>query len=141
MILVDYKCPACGDIAEIRVAVPVPAAQECRCGASMRRVFSAAGLVGATPAPASQADLSCAANRHVPGFCHLGPAARRAALAKWTGDDTTYAAEVRRQTQRYETSGPPPLTSVFNHVHASPAPRPDGVSDTGRRADEGRAHE
>lgn len=117
MILVDYRCTTCAATSEAAVARPIPPQRPCTCGGTMRRLFTAAGLVGAKPAPAATADLSCAANRAIPGFCHLGAAARRAAYATWTGDDTTRAAEIKRQTERFERSGPPPLSEVVSHVH------------------------
>lgn len=127
MILVDYKCSTCGVRVEHVVSHPIPGQQICRCEGTMTRRYSFGGLTGTAEGPSATADLSCAANRTIPGFCHFGAAARRRAHAAWTGDDKTYESELRKQTRRFEQAGPPSLSEVVAHVHETG----DGATQVG----------
>ncbi len=126
MILVDYKCTSCGVMRERLVAQPVPNTDTCPdCGSGTRRTYASAGLVG-TASPGRS--THCVDNPFIPGLCHVGPSARRALIARATGDDKAYAEERQHQTAEYEKTGPPSLGSVIapGHVHHS-TPRAAGA--------------
>lgn len=121
MVLVDYRCRSCQAAFEAYLAGPIPGTTACpACGEDARRLFSTAGLAGKVAAPASNVDVSCTSNWSVPGLCHVAPSARKALVARYMGDDKTYAAERKKQQETFERQGPPPLASVLGHgCHAA----------------------
>ncbi|WP_425383295.1 hypothetical protein Rruber_00401 [Rhodococcus ruber] len=118
MVLVDYRCPECGETAEELVPTPAPEHHPCRrCGAESYRRFTSAGLLGRARPPAA-GSTACIDNPDVPGLCHVGPDAKRSLVARFRGDSATYEAEHRRQTRRFEQTGPPDPRRVTGHHHA-----------------------
>ncbi len=118
--MVDYKCPSCGTQYETLVRSPAPTSCACvGCGSDARRLFTTAGLGRRGTSPVTAAGTDCFENPDVPGLCHVGPAAKKALIARYRGDEETLKAEQTRQTVDYERHGPPPMDQVASHSHAA----------------------
>lgn len=120
MIMVDYKCPACGTQYETLVRSPAPTTRACvGCGSDARRLFTTAGLVRRGGSPVRAAGTDCFENPDVPGLCHVGPAAKKALIARYRGDEETLKAEQTRQAVDFERHGPPSMNQVASHSHTA----------------------
>jgi hypothetical protein len=123
-MLFDYRCEVCAWDAELLASTPAPLTHPCpSCGSTARRRYTTAGLRRSGAALAAVAPaaggVDCRQNADVPGLCHVAPSARRGLIARHRGDVDTYRVEEARQRRSFEQYGPPPLSSVFTHVHDS----------------------
>lgn len=123
-VLVDYRCPDCQRIREVRTPSPPPSSQICpQCGGEAARVWSPFGIGHSVlppdrspPAPRRSAPL-CATNPDVPGLCHMTPTAGRAWLARARKDGRALDRELEHQERAARTS-PPATTDVVSHSHS-----------------------
>jgi predicted nucleic acid-binding Zn ribbon protein len=127
MILVEYRCGACGGVSETLATWPFPADLACgRCGGAARRVYSTAGLrrsgerfEGATADGLGGHGLGghglgedghggdgCGAD--VPGGCALPAAVAPVWAARVRGDDKALRAATLKQEQYLERTGQTP---------------------------------
>jgi predicted nucleic acid-binding Zn ribbon protein len=127
VILNDYRCTQCGEVAEQWTASPPPQEAPCvACGAPARRLFAAIRLAGVgqnDTSPASRATSSrspslCTQYPAVPGLCHMSESAGRMMVAKFTGDNQGVEKELSRQESRARVS-PPTMDDVVTHQHYS----------------------
>jgi hypothetical protein len=65
------------------------------------------------------AGTDCFENPDVPGLCHVGPAAKKALIARFRGDEETLKTEQTRQSVEFERHGPPQMNQVASHSHTA----------------------
>ncbi len=128
-VLVDYRCSACGVLAEPRVLSPAPAAVACvSCGAEARRKYGF--RVGPSTAPAAPAGGHD--HDHVDGLgtCGLLPTAARALTARLSGDERGLEREFRAQERMISEGTLDPSAGVHGLTKpaAAPAPAPAAIA-------------
>lgn len=116
-VLVDYRCSACGRVAEARVQTPAPSTAQCAaCGGESRRRYGF--RLGATSAPATAGGHD---HGHPDGLgtCGLLPTAARALTARLNGDERGLEREFRSQERMISEGTLDPKAGV--HGLAAPA--------------------
>lgn len=121
MVIIDYRCRACGVLSEAFVASPAPAHHACAgCGGVADRRWSSAGLMPGkaetAPAPRRAGGPLCATAPDVPGLCHMSETAGRAWIARARGDHRALDAEYARQ-ERSAQHRKPSVADAISHGH------------------------
>jgi putative FmdB family regulatory protein len=133
VIIVDYDCPSCGRRTERVVPTPPPASVACRsCGTAMRRIISAASLIGRAAAPVPRRRRAspppCDTNPDIPGLCFVDPAYAPMVIARARGDNRSLDRELERQ-ERALSENPDGLPDPFGG-HSESSALAGGASAT-----------